>query len=94
MMFDGSGLGPQPPAGGTHQLLAALLTSLVCPVQGELFVLHFVAGVEGAGETHGCAIQGTDGRLCHDLHAQPTGCWGEDRNETGGRRRKEEVNKH
>jgi len=57
----------------THQLLRAVPALLVCPVEGELLVLHLVAGVEGAGELHGRAIQGIDDGGSHDLHAQSRG---------------------
>lgn len=61
----------------THQLLRAVPALLVRPVEGELLVLHLVAGVEGAGELHGGAIQGIDGGGSHDLHPQSCGCCSE-----------------
>lgn len=55
----------------THHLLGAVITLLVSPVQGELLVVHGVAGVEGAGQTGIGAIEDVEGGRYCDFHALP-----------------------
>jgi hypothetical protein len=61
---------PQP-VPQTHHLLRAVTTLLVSPVQGELFVVHGVAGVEGAGQAGIRAIEDVESVRDRDFHAPP-----------------------
>ena len=54
-----------------HHLLGAVVTLLVSPVQGKLFVVHGVAGVEGAGQAGIRAIEDVEGVRYCDFHAPP-----------------------
>lgn len=55
----------------THHLLRAVTTLLVSPVQRELFVVHCVAGVEGAGQAGIRAIEHIEGSRYCDFHVPP-----------------------
>lgn len=55
----------------THHLLGAVTAPLVGPVQGELFVVHCVAGVEGAGQAGIRAVEDIEGGRYCDFHAPP-----------------------
>lgn len=65
LTLQGSWLLPHP---RTHHLLGAVTTFLVSPVQGELFVVHGVAGVEGAGQAGVRAVEHVQGGWHCDFH--------------------------